>query len=204
MARSGPVTQSPPAKISGTSVCIEPALMRRLPFLSRPMPGAASAGRFTYWPVAVMMVSAGKVNSEPSTGYGRLRPLASGSPRRISTALTASPSAVFSISTGAERRSSSTPSATASSISSRFAGISSRPLLYITVTDSAPSLSAVRAASMAVLPPPTTITERPGLRLLPVAVSRRNPMPLTTPSSSSPGMSRGDGAAAPTLRRSAS
>ncbi len=80
-----------------------------------------------YWPTAEMMVSTGTANSDPSTGTGRLRPDASGSPSAILRSVNVLRSfPEDAIETGAQRYWMSTPSSSVSSISASEAGISSR------------------------------------------------------------------------------
>ena len=111
--------------------------------------------------MAEITVSAWSLNSEPGIRTGERRPEASGSPSCMRAQESASePSAFFSSAAGAVRNSNFTPSSMASSTSMACAGISLRVRRYTMVT-SPPRRSAVRAQSMAVLPPPTTMV-RPG------------------------------------------
>ena len=74
---------------------------------------------------------------------------------------------------------SSTPSATMSCRSSGTHGISATVVsTVISVTSSAPCLSASRAQSIAVLPPPMTATRGPSFTVdVPIPMSRRNGSP---------------------------
>ena len=136
---------------------------------------------------------------------GLRRPLASGAPSSIrvhSMAATRPASAITWV--GATSSSICTPSRSASSISTGFAGISARVRRYRIVTSRAPRRSAVRAQSMAVFPPPTTIT-------LPLtSTGRRNPtffrnsMPESTPSTSSFFTRSVEESQAPSARKTAS
>ena len=95
----------------------------------------------------------------PSLTTGFLLPLLSGSPSVIPTTsipVTKSLSSTI-IFMGLVKNSNLTPSSFAWKTSSFLAGNSSSPRRYTTVT-SAPNLSAVRAASIATFPPPTTTT----------------------------------------------
>jgi len=108
-------------------------------------------------PVAIMIWSASMVNdSSLSTGFRR--PLESNAPSFIRTQNTPEtfPFSV-SISFGLVRVKSSICSFSAASISSVQAGISSWVRRYTMLTFSAPKRTAVRAASIAAFPPPTTI-----------------------------------------------
>ena len=81
-----------------------------------------------------------------------------------------------------------TSSSSASAISSREAGIFSRGSRQYMATESAPQRWAVRAASMATLPPPTT-THLPGtFRLSSARTWRKNSTAEYTPWAVSPGM----------------
>ena len=80
-----------------------------------------------YWPTAEITVSTSTSYSEPSTGTGRRRPEASGSPSSILSRVsdfTAGPSTWME--TGAASSTRRMPSSSASSISASEAGISSR------------------------------------------------------------------------------
>ena len=80
------------------------------------------------------------------------------------------------------------PSALASSTSKSWAGISSQHSRLAWSTGAAPRRRAVRAASMATLPPPTTRTFLPARStVLPSLTSARKVRALWMPSSSSPG-----------------
>ena len=110
-------------------------------------------------PSAIMTQSTSISYSLPSTGMGRRRPEASGSPSSIFwqfMAHTLNLSSPF-MERGVVSRQNSMPSSFACSTSSRLAG-SSLSLRRYTILTSAPSLLAQRAASMATLPPPTTAT----------------------------------------------
>ena len=120
-------------------------------------------------------------------GTGRRRPEASGSPssmRSISMPMTL-PSSSVRIFTGAVSSSRRTPSSSASSTSVWWAGISLRERRYRQVTSSAPMRTAVRQASMAVKPPPITVTFWPTCTLPVSSSSPRKSTAVTTPSASS-------------------
>ncbi len=79
---AGPLTTSPPANTPAADVCSVTGSALMVPFLlDSTMPLRKS--RSEAWPMAGTMLSAGISNSEPGIGSGRLRPLLSGSPRRI-------------------------------------------------------------------------------------------------------------------------
>ena len=103
------------------------------------------------------IMSASITYSLPSTGTGRRRPDASGSPSsmRMHSTPVIQPLSSPMMRTGLHSRSKITPSSWAWWISSARAGISSMLRRYTTCT-SAPRRSAVRAASIATLPPPET------------------------------------------------
>ena len=86
---------------------------------------------------------------------------------------------------GATRNRTSTPSISAASTSSSRHGISRRVRRYSTVTARPSSRSADRAQSIAVLPPPMTMTSAPSAGALPAATSARNSMPASASSSPS-------------------
>jgi len=110
-----PVAASPSRNTPAIAVSCVAGSVRPAPLnpIAASAPGSASV------PVAVITVSAGK-DSRSSVGTGRGRPSASGSPRRI-TLHAIPPSAHRS---GVRRKWKRTPSARASSYSSREAGIS--------------------------------------------------------------------------------
>ncbi len=137
MAVAAPVTTSPPEKTPSTVVSkvlsLTCTVCQRVRFSVSPK-GSMLAVRppkiccaCVLWPMAAMIQSASTTNSEPRTGLGLRRPLASGSPssmRRHSR-----PAARPSLTTtrvGATRKSILTPSWSASSISISLAGISLR------------------------------------------------------------------------------
>ncbi len=134
------------------------------------------------WPMAGTMQSQGMTNSEPSTGSGRRRPEASGSPscmRRHSRPLTTPSSAMIFV--GATRVTISTPSSLASTISTWSAGISASVRRYSSLTSSNPMRRDERTQSMATLPPPMTSIVLPLSGTLPKAISRRNSTPGMKP-----------------------
>ena len=96
------------------------------------------------WPSARITVSAASVSNRP-VGWGK--PDSSSS---IASTCSSGPSKAVIVRSQLIR----TPSRSASSASSRCAGICSRVRLYTISASSAPSLRATRAASIAVFPPP--------------------------------------------------
>ena len=123
---AGPETASPPAKTPSIDVANVTLSHSIVFFLVCPNVVAESQKPGSIiCPMAGMMVSASTTYSEPSTGTGRRRPLASGSPNRMRTALiplTFPPETTTS--TGAARNSIFTPSSRAACTSSAKAGIS--------------------------------------------------------------------------------
>ena len=153
-AISAPDWQSPAAKIPGRVVMNVFGSTATVPFLVSSIPRSAKQSARTRCPMAAIMEVQLSVNSEPSIGTGLRRPEASGSPSCIFMHLRARPSPLFSAASGAVRYWISTPSARASSISKSLAGISALVLRYRMMALE-PSRTAVRAASIAVFPPPT-------------------------------------------------
>ena len=163
------------------------------------------------FPKAMITRSAGTVSVRP-VATGRRRPEASGSPSSITSSTAARTKWVASSprnSLGERSVASCTPSSRACSNSSTRAGISSWVRRYAIVT-CPPSRRAVRAASIAVLPPPITITCLPRQTGSGVSWSSRwpcirftlvrNSLALITLSRCSPGtfMNRGRPAPEPT------
>ena len=156
--------------------------------------------------MAAMIWSHSTMNSLPSSGTGRRRPEASGSPssmRCISMPATLLAASVTTR-TGAQSSSSLTPSSSASSTSVWWAGISLRERRYRQVTSAAPSRTEVRQASMAVKPPPITVTLSPTCTSPLSSRSPRKSTAVTTPSASSPGMFMPLEAKAPRARNTVS
>ena len=162
---AGPLTASPPAKTPGRRHAIVAASASMVP--GGPTAGRPSSGSrenrsgSVSWPTAEKAKAHGTSNSEPFTGRGLRRPLPSGSPSSMRThRIPASrPVAASRIaSTGATSIVRRTPSCSAASTSSWKAGISVRDRRYRIQTSSAPQRTAVRAASTAEFPPPTTTT----------------------------------------------
>ena len=152
------MTASPPANTPGFDVAPvrSSATIRLRGVTSSPGVVFAISG-LVFEPAATTSMSMSMTNSLPSTAVGRRRPLASGSPSSMRTHSTpdtqpfSSPRMRVGFVSSWKRM----PSCSAWCTSSARAGISSRPRRYTTVT-SAPRRLAVRAASMATLPPPTT------------------------------------------------
>ena len=128
MIMEGPVTSSPPAKTFGREVASVSGSAWIVP--SRFNPSSFANGRVLgLSPTASTAMSAGRVTPDPSTGTGRRRPLASGSPSFMESHSTAtsfpfSPRNRF----GVRSSWSSTPSSRAAWISKSWAGISARLL----------------------------------------------------------------------------
>ena len=94
----------------------------------------------------------------------------------------------------------------ASSFSQGLAFISSKPERTITLTSSPPSRRAVRQQSIAVLPPPSTITRLPILSVWPndTLESQSMPMWILPAASLRPGMSSSRPRGAPEPTKTAS
>ena len=127
MAKRGPVTMSPPANISDSSVWRVILSTSTVPFLvKRTAVPLSMSPRSTRWPIAATTQSTASSSVSP-VGTLLRRPPSSGSPSCMSWTfmpVTASPPRT---SAGAARNLNFTPSASASAISSSEAGISSRP-----------------------------------------------------------------------------
>ena len=162
-----------------------------MPFASTVMPLRVKTSLSTFSPTAETTVSQGISTISP-VGTGFRRPFSSGSPSFI-LSQTSLPSFC---STGATSSRNSTPSAMAISSSSASAGIYFLVRRYTRVEDFAPARRAARAASMAVLPPPTTATW-PRETSLPAFMSFSQPMTGTT----LPGMSSLPAFQAPTAKK---
>ena len=159
---AAPVTASPPANTPGRVVTpFSSATRQPLRVTSRPSVVLEINGLGDV-PRAMITVSVSISNSLPGMGTGLRRPLSSGSPSsmRMQRNARTQPFSSPKISTGLVSMSNTIPSSMAWCTSSRRAGSSASVRLY-TMCTSAPSLNAVRAASMATLPPPTTQTFLP-------------------------------------------
>ncbi len=143
------------APVRGSTVIV-PLSATLMPLPSR----KAMSGR---WPMATMIESAAISNSLPSIGIGLRRPSAPGSVRRFRTQTSdfTRPPSVRRIRFGETSSMMLFPSMSSSSTSSYAAGISARVRRYTTVTGEDAIRAAVRAASIAVLPPPITSTFEP-------------------------------------------
>ena len=153
----GPVTTSPAAKTCGTAVCSVPgsALSVRLPLVSRPNASVSAP-----MPAATMTTSHSRLLRWLSSYSGWKRP--SGSNTQVQTLSSAPCTRPSPVKWSMPQPSCSVmPSARASSTSKSWAGISSQHSRLTWSTDAAPRRRAVRAASMATLPPPTTSTRLP-------------------------------------------
>ena len=82
------------------------------------------------------------------------------------------------------------PSSSASSISQGWAGISSGDSRHTAQTSAAPNRRAVRATSIATLPPPITTTFSPSSTFLPALTSLRKSSASSTCGRSTPGMGK--------------
>ncbi len=97
-----------------------------------------------------------------------------------------------------------TPSSRASSTSKSWAGMRSRVRRYTTIASSAPSRRAVRAASIAVFPPPYTTTRRPSNGRSSPSMLRRSETASSTFAAEPAGMYARFPRCAPTARKTAS
>ncbi len=162
--------------------------------------------------MAMMMVSQGSWNSEPSIGMAWRRPLLRQPPRRFCTKsmpVRRLPSAVRP--TGVRRPLMRTPSRFASKISSGVTGMYSSAVRMWMVTSCAPRRAATRAQSSAVKPAPTTATRLPTVFSMPRCISMRKSRPYSTPSmlrssrfSHSPSSGKGEAAMQPVASSTAS
>ena len=202
-AMSAPDWQSPAAKIPGLEVMNVLGSTATVPFLVSSTPRSVKQSARTRCPMAAIMEVQFSVNSEPSTGTGLRRPEASGSPSCILMHLRARPSPVRSAARGAVRYWISTPSARASSISKSLAGISALVLRYRMMALE-PSRIAVRAASMAVFPPPTMNVLVPRSTAFPSATLPKTSIPAYIPWFFSPSIRMEEEPWAPAAMRRAS
>ena len=160
MATAGPVVASPPAKTPGIEVAKD-ALSTTIAFwrvVERPL-SLSMRPRSMSCPMAEMAKSHGRSYSEPLTGTGLLRPLASGSPSSMRMHRSASSLPSFAtMETGAERKT-HLDAFFCRGIHLHLVG---RHLVHgpPVEDDHLPGADPreVRAASTAVLPPPTTTT----------------------------------------------
>ena len=197
----GPVTTSPAAKMCGTAVCSVPgsALSVRLPLVSRPNDSVSAP-----MPAATMTTSHSTVCFLLSSYSGANLP--SGSKTQVQT-LSSAPlhAAVAGEVVDAPAVVQRDALGLASSTSKSWAGISSQHSRLAWSTDAAPRRRAVRAASMATLPPPTTRTFLPARSTgLPSLTSARKVRALWMPSSSSPGTRSCTALCVPVATRTAS
>ena len=125
------------------------------------------------WPVAKMTVSHSSSVNELSIGTGGRQPRSSASPsvQYWKSTLLARPSASELIEVGMQEQMKVIDSPRPSSISSLEAGMVSSSSMQVRVTFSAPKRSAVRPASKATSPPPTTTTFLPMSTGLPTVAS---------------------------------
>ena len=158
-----------------------------MPLLESEIPNSLTNSVSGAWPRAAITVSTEVVNSEPSIGMGRGRPLASGSPSFIFThSILASLPFSGKKRVGVVRNSIGIPSSSTAAVSSAEAGISLRERRYTIFTSSVPRRFAVLAQSTAVFPPPITAVFFPTSTFSPRFTARRNLIPSITPGSSSP------------------
>ena len=145
---AGPRMASPPTKTFSRFV-----RNSGMPLALTSMPLAVNRSLSIRSPTAAITVSQ-LISVNSPVGTGLRRPFSSGSP----SFMTSHFNLPLTCSTGATSSRNRTPSSTASSSSSASAGIYFFVRRYTSVEVLAPARRAARAASMAVLPPPTTAT----------------------------------------------
>ena len=149
-------------------------------------------GKAFSWPTATSTSSQGKCWSGSPDGTSLRRPLASYSAFTFSKVMPVSLPFSWVNSFGTRKLWIGMPSCMASSFSQGDAFISSKPERTTTSTCSPPSRRAERQQSMAVLPPPSTITRLPILSMWPNETDDSQSMPIWMflAASLRPGMSR--------------
>ncbi len=128
IAVAGPVRQSPQTKTS--SWLVERSVLGSasgVPHLVSFRPSPSKPSQRTFWPIAAITESTSISFSEPGTGSGLRRPLASGAPSCMVTLRMFIRLPEAEKLTGAVRKRIFTPSSSASCISSGLAGISALP-----------------------------------------------------------------------------
>ena len=125
----GPLTASPPAKISGSSLCNVKGSTFIVPHrVNVQAHSGVKQAQSASCPRAVITASTSIVNSEPGTGSGLRRPLSSGSVKRSFYTFDGFTRPFSPMNrTGCVRVCMGIPSSWHSSISSGLEGISSRP-----------------------------------------------------------------------------
>ncbi len=172
---------------------------------STPMSRSIQGKAFS-WPTATSTSSHSKTGSGSPVGTSLRRPSAPYSARTFSKLMPTSRPASWTNALGTRKLRIGMSSAIASSFSQGDAFISSNPERTITLTSSPPRRRAVRQQSIAVLPPPSTMTR------LPIAVTWPNetedsqsmPMWMLAAASARPGMSRSRPRGAPDPTNTAS
>ena len=164
-----------------------------MPQRSNAMPTSRSIqGKAFSWPTAISTSSQGKCSSGSPVGTRSRRPLASRTALTFSntTPVRREPSWVKAL--GTRKLRIGMPSCIASSFSQGEAFISSKPERTITFTSSPPSRRDERQQSIAVLPPPSTITRLPMRLTWPndTLESQSMPMWIWSAASRRPGRSR--------------
>ena len=161
MTVAGPVWQSPPTNTLSYPAAAKPSSASKQP-RTVSMPNSSNGSVSMPCPTAMSTMSAAMRSCGLSAATGAGRPARTAP---IIWGCVASavqrPSPSTSMPTGACSTTNSTPSATALSTSAGSAVMSSLRRRYTTDTSSAPARTAVRAQSMATLPPPTTATLLP-------------------------------------------
>ena len=186
-------TMSPPAKMPGWPVIMSGVTATTPPLTMSPGTPSSSE-RSTSWPSASTSESASSVSNSP-VGCGN--PSASSA---IFSTVSEPPSMRLIV----DSHLIITPSSSASATSKSCAGIFSRVRRYTMMASDAPSLFAVRAASIAVLPPPYTTTRRPSIGMLSPSIERSIDTASTTRAAVPAGMYARFAMCAPTARNAAS
>ena len=164
----GPVTPSPPAKMPSSSVAsVSGSVINQPPRVVLTPVFSGNTERSVAWPIAIMTVSPSTDVVTLSSKVGLNFPSASNTAVHFLKCTPVTLPSLLTISVGPQEFIIFTPSSTASSISQGWAGISSEDSRQTAVTSLAPSRRAVRATSMATLPPPMTTTLSPISTFLP-------------------------------------
>jgi len=157
----GPTRRTrPPKNTCGSDDCSVSAFSTGMPCASKSMPALRSIhGKAFSWPTATSTSSHSKISSGSPVGTSWRRPRSSRTARTRSKLMPVRrPLASWMKARGTRQSRMGMPSCSASSFSHGEAFISSKGERTMTFTSSAPRRRAVRQQSIAVLPPPSTIT----------------------------------------------
>ena len=189
----GPKAESPPKKTFATLDCRLALSSFGRPHSSKAMPQSRSIqGKAFSCPTATSTSSHSKKASCSPVGTRLRFPFASYCALTISNVMPTSRPPSCTKAFGTWKLMIGMPSCIASSFSQGDAFISSKPLRTITFTSVPPSRRAERQQSIAVLPPPSTITRLPTLVMCPneTDASQSMPMWMLAAASARPGSSR--------------